>query len=78
MDHLEKQVLNLMRVHGKVSPALIMNKMKVSSDVAEDLFCKSLFHQAKNWFYMRNFGMDTEEFMKGDFLESPKEIMQPR
>ncbi len=78
MERMKKEILELQKITTNVSPALIMRKLKVTADVAEKM-CLNLWHtNAKEWFYMRNFGVSTEDFHKGDFLNKPRDILEPK
>jgi hypothetical protein len=78
MERMKNEMLELQRITTNVSPALIMRKFKVTAEVAEQL-CLNLWHtNAKEWFYLRNFGVNTEDFHKGDFLNKPRNILEPK
>lgn len=72
MEHAKKHISKIMEKYDKVSPELIMQKMKVTQEVAESICAVIWIEKAKEFFYLRNFGVTTEEFNKGDFLDNPR------
>jgi hypothetical protein len=71
MVRMKNEISKLQKIQTNVSIALIMQKLKVTREVAEDLCLKFWYTTAKDCFYMRNFGVNTEGFLRGDFLDNP-------
>jgi len=72
MERAKKHMSKIMEKYDKISPALVMQKMKVTQETAENICIALWGEKAMEFFYLRNFGVTTEEFLKGDFLDNPK------
>jgi hypothetical protein len=67
-----------MKSGKKISPAFLMNKLKMTYEMANKTHLDILYARSKEWFYIRNFGVNTEQFNRGDFLNFHKNIVEPR
>lgn len=69
-----KKILEWTKDFLKISPALVMRKMKVGRETAEKICADLLMEQAINFFYFRCFGVMKEEYYNGQKADP----VQPR
>ncbi len=60
----EEDVLLYLETHGKVSPALVQNKMNVTYVQALELCGEAYRKYHREWFFIRNFGKSYKEMEK--------------
>lgn len=78
MNKIEKEILDLMQKHDNISPTFVMRKMKVNKRKAEEICATIWSRHAMDWFYMRSFGVDSDGFLRGDSLNKPRNVVEPR
>jgi hypothetical protein len=64
MDSLEIQAYDLLKKHGRMSPALLASKLKITFTKAEELCLLSWQMQAEEWFRFRS-GFEYEDLLAG-------------
>ncbi len=60
-----KKILEWTKDFLKISPALVMRKMKVDPDTAKKICSELLFKQAADFFYFRHWGVMKDEYYNG-------------
>ncbi len=61
MEKYHKDILKLMDQNLRISPSFVANKLKVTSEMANDLCEWGWGHQCKKWFFMRNTTLKEDE-----------------
>jgi hypothetical protein len=69
MNSQQEKVMQLFEKDNRMSPAFLMHKLKITSELATDLCHWAWRQRARDAFYMRAWGMNEEEYMRGDHLD---------
>ncbi len=64
MKPFEKQAIELLEKHLKISPAFLCMKLKVSEEKAQELCIDAWRIQHKEAYYLRRFGVSMKEFQE--------------